>query len=84
MTPSGRLQIDALFALSELGKLPGTIDAWVDRSRLPHINRTHYMPVHLSTRIEDKLRRLYADDFALYDRLVAHDGMLTGRHTLVR
>lgn len=84
VSAAGQLQVDALFALSADGELPDGIGNWIDRARLPHINRSRFEPVRLSAAAMIKLRALYAGDFALYERLVANGGELTGRHTAIR
>ncbi|NIJ32774.1 sulfotransferase family 2 domain-containing protein [Sphingomonas oligoaromativorans] len=64
----GRIAVDQLLTLDDLPDLPRLVPGFPNRV-LPCLNRSRPMDLPLSARQLARLRTLYADDFALWERV---------------
>ncbi len=67
---AGRVAVDRLLTLDDIPRLPQLVPGFPDRV-IPCLNRSQPMDLPLSPRQRARLRRLYADDFALWERVNA-------------
>jgi hypothetical protein len=65
---AGRVAVDRLLTLDDIPRLPQLVPGFPDRV-IPCLNRSRPMELPLSSRQRARLRRLYADDFALWERV---------------
>ncbi len=67
----GRIAVDRLLTMHDIPNLPKLVPGFPDRA-LPCLNRSPAIEMPLSTQQRGRLRRLYAADFVLWERVVGH------------
>jgi|SRR5579859_2254682 len=67
----GRIAVDRLLTLDDIPDLPALLPGFPDRA-VPFLNRSPAIEMPLSARQRGRLRRLYAADFVLWEKVVAH------------
>lgn len=67
---AGRIAVDRLLRIDEIGRLPMLVPGFPDRA-VPFINRSEGAPIALTGTQMRRLQAIYAADFALWDQLCA-------------
>jgi len=65
---NGRVTVDRLFCFDRRG-LPDTLTRWLGVPALPHINATPPAKLSIDDLLMKRIRRLYEQDFEIYDSL---------------
>jgi len=80
----GRVAVDRLVALDDLARLPLLVPGFPARA-IPRINKSDATDTGLTPRQRDRIRRLYATDFALWEKVASglpvHDRAQTVANT---
>lgn len=65
----GRVMVDLLFCLTRRG-LPEALSNWLGVPSLPHLNATSPAEISINSILLNRMRRLYEQDFTIYESLV--------------
>ncbi|WP_338467474.1 GtrA family protein [Novosphingobium sp. ZN18A2] len=72
----GNFLVDRLVVIDQDPSMSGELAQWLRLAELPHLNKSDSSAYAIDSALEARIRALYADDFVLYDQILAAGGTL--------